>query len=106
VKDLKDVEVIADDFLVIGISDTADEALANHNNNLQLLLSGTRERGLKLNSDKVKLRCSSVLFIGHILIDKGIATDPEKTAAIISMPTPTYQCKIPGKICRDGLISL
>jgi len=63
---------VADDFLVCGFGDTYDEALMNHDVNLQGFLNRARERDLKLNPDKVKLRCSSVTFIGHVLTDKGL----------------------------------
>ena len=88
VEGLSQVEVIADDFLICGVGDTVEEATANHDQNLKVFLSRARERGLKLNPTKIKLRCSSVPFIGHILTDKGVAADPEKTAAIIKIPTP------------------
>ena len=89
VEGLNYVEVIADDFLICGVGDTTKEAMADHDRNLKAFLNRARERGLKLNPTKIKLRCSSVSFIRHILTDKGIAADPEKTAAIIRMPTPT-----------------
>ena len=37
----------------------------------------------------MKLRCTSVPFIGHLLTDTGLAPDPENTAAIANMPTPS-----------------
>ena len=49
----------------------------------------SKERGLKLNLEKVKLRLDSVPFIGHLLTDKGLAPDLNKVCAIINMPTPT-----------------
>jgi len=36
----------------------------------------------------MKLRCFSVTFIGHVLTDNGLTPDPEKTMAIVNMPTP------------------
>ena len=88
VEGLSQVEVIADDFLICEEGDTVEEAMANHDQNLKAFLSRARERGLKLNPTKIKLRRFSVPFIGHILTDKGVEADPEKTAAIIKMPTP------------------
>ena len=55
---------------------TKEEATANHDENLYIFLERARERGLKLNPDKVKLRLDSVSFIGHILTNKGLAPDP------------------------------
>lgn len=56
---------------------------------LRLFLERAREHGLKLNPDKVKLWLDSVPFIGHLLASLGLAPDPNKTAAVINMPTPT-----------------
>lgn len=65
VEGLKYVEVIADDFLICGVGDTTKDAMADHDRNLKAFLDRARERGLKLNPTKIKLRCSSVPFIGH-----------------------------------------
>ena len=86
---MKGIEIIVDDFLVCGFGDAAEEALANHDVNLQNFLTRAQECGLTLNPDKVKLRYSSVPFIGHVLIDEGLAPDSDKTVAIMNMPTPT-----------------
>ena len=67
------VEVIADDFLICGFGDMVAEALANHDINLRSFLNRAWECGLKLNPDKVKLRCSFVHFISHVLTDQGLA---------------------------------
>ena len=88
IEGLEHVEVIADDFLIYGIGNTIEEAVVNHDHNLKAFLKRARERGLKLNPTKIKLRRTSVPFIGHLLTNKGIAADPEKTAAIVNMPTP------------------
>ena len=89
VEGLSGVEVIADDFLICGFGATKEQATANHDTNLCVFLDRARERGLKLNPEKAKLRLSSVPFIGHLLTDKGLAPDPLKISAILNMPTPT-----------------
>ena len=89
IEGLQGIEVIADDFLICGFGATMKEAIADHDRNLRHFLDRARERGLKLNPDKVKLRLDSVPFIGHLLTDKGLAPDPNKVSAIINMPTPT-----------------
>ena len=88
VEGLIGVEVIADDFLVCGFGENVEEALASHDANLHSFMQRARDRGLKLNIDKVKLRLPSVPFIGHLLTDKGLAPDPGKVAVIANMPTP------------------
>ena len=81
--------MIADDFLICGFGATKEEATVSHDENLHLFLERAREQGLKLNPDKVKLWHDSVPFIGHLLTNKGLAPDPNKTSAVINMPTPT-----------------
>jgi len=47
------------------------------------------EHGLKLNTDKVRLRCSSEIFNSQVLTDKWLTPDLDKTKAIVNMTTPT-----------------
>ena len=89
VEGLKGVEVIADDFLICGFGETKEEALLNHDDNLHCFLVRARERGLKLNPEKIKLHLDSVPFIGHLLTSEGLAPDPNITSAVTNMPTPT-----------------
>jgi len=48
------VEVIADDFLICGFGANTTEATVSHDNNPRKFLRA-KERGLKLNLEKVKL---------------------------------------------------
>ena len=89
IEGLDGVEVIADDFLICGYGTSTDEAIASHDTNLRLFLDRARERGLKLNPDKVKLQLDSVPFIGHLLTSKGLAADPDKVSSIVNIPKPT-----------------
>lgn len=43
-----------------------------------------REEGLKLSLDKCQFGKTSVIFVGHMLSQEGIATDPSKVEAAIS----------------------
>ncbi len=43
---------------------------------------------MQLNSTKCHLRVSEVPYVGHLLTDKGVKPDPEKSKAIHQMPTP------------------
>ena len=56
------VEVIADDFVVVGRGDTTQGAVEDHDKNLTALLHRCEERGLKLNPDKIKLRLQKVPY--------------------------------------------
>ena len=63
------VEVIADDFMVVGRGHSEIEAIQDHDEKLQALLQRCEERGVRLNTDKLKLRMHEVLFIRHRATD-------------------------------------
>lgn len=79
---------IADDILVYGIGNSEQEAVTDHNRNLQALLKRCREHNIALNRDKLKLKQKEVSFMGHILTSHGVKMDPEKAKAIQEMPKP------------------
>ena len=89
IEGLTGIEVVADDFIVVGYGDTAEEANRNHDNTLFAFLERCRERNVKLNIDKLTLREKEVPFIGHVATDKGLRVDPAKVRAITDMPAPT-----------------
>ena len=89
IEGLTGVEVIADDFVVVGRGDTGQIAAQDHDKNLNALLQRCIEQGLMLNPDKIKLRMQKVPFIGHVATDKGLCVDPHKVKAIADMPPPT-----------------
>jgi hypothetical protein len=45
--------------------------------------------GLKLKAKKCHLFCKKVVYLGHVISEAGIATDPEKTKIVESWPVPT-----------------
>ena len=86
---LKGVEVIADDFVIVGYGSTPAEWQSDHDQNVCAFLDGCRERNLKLNKKKARLRQQEVPFIGHILTSEGLKADPHKVEAIVQMTDPT-----------------
>lgn len=86
---MDNVEVIADDFVVVGKGDTIKEANSDHNKNLVAFLRLCDEKGLKLNAEKLKLRQPEVSFIGHTATGEGLKVNPAKVKAIREMPAPT-----------------
>ena len=86
---LKGVEVMADNFVVVGYGHTPVEWQSDHDRNVRAFLARCRERNLKLNLKKARLRQSEVPFIGHILTPEGLKPDPHKVEAIVTMPDPT-----------------
>jgi hypothetical protein len=86
---LENVEVIADDIIIYGTGDTMEEAMDSHDRALRSLLERCRERGLKLNKNKLKFKLASVAYMGHILSANGLSPDPEKVKAVVNMETPS-----------------
>ncbi|KAL5516969.1 hypothetical protein EMCRGX_G002428 [Ephydatia muelleri] len=74
--------VYIDDTVVIG------RTFEQHLSNLDTVLSRLRQAGLKLQPAKCKLCQKEVRFLGHVISENGIATDPEKTAVIATWPVP------------------
>ncbi|KAG1686327.1 Retrovirus-related Pol polyprotein from transposon 17.6 [Nymphon striatum] len=85
---LPGVTVMFDDILLVGSGATAQEAELNHTTNLAQLLERCRQRNIKLNPDKVKLRQTEVKFMGNIITQSGLKPDPDKIKAITEMPPP------------------
>ena len=86
---LPGVKVIADDILVFDSGETDEEAYQNHDKNLRRLMERCKEKGLKLNPDKIQLQLNEVSYMGHRITANGLKIDPEKTKAIRNMPIPT-----------------
>ena len=80
---------VADDLLVYGKGSTKEEAVKDHDMKLRKLLLRCRERGMRLNISKLKLRQSRLSFLGHEVSCDGLHPDPEKVQAITDMPRPT-----------------
>ena len=86
VKDLKGIEVIADDFVIVTDGDTHEAAVADHDRNLNAFLRRCEERGVVLNAQKHCLQETEVSFIGHITMAKGLCVNLAKVQAILEMP--------------------
>jgi hypothetical protein len=97
---LQGVEFVADDFVVVGCGDTLQDAVNDHEQNLRAFLQRCTAKGLKLNSNKVRLRMQEVPFIGHVATDKGLRADPAKIQAITNMRRPV---DVAGVQCLLGM---
>ena len=85
---LNGVEPILDDILLYGVGETYAEALSDHDTKLRALFQRCRDKGIKLNKEKLKLRCSEVSFMGHTVSKVGLKPDPAKLQGIQEMPSP------------------
>ncbi|UYV84124.1 K02A2.6-like [Cordylochernes scorpioides] len=57
--------------------DSYEEALKDHDRNLENLFKKARQANLKFNINKVKLRLKEVKYLGHIITPHGLKPDPE-----------------------------
>uniref|UniRef100_A0A8C8DU84 ribonuclease H n=1 Tax=Oryzias sinensis TaxID=183150 RepID=A0A8C8DU84_9TELE len=80
---LLQVIVYLDDIIVFG------KTLEEHEQRLLKVLDRLEEYGLKVSIDKCQFCQSQVKYVGHIVSEKGIATDPEKVAVVKNWPEPT-----------------
>ena len=78
----------------IGYGETYEEASRDHDQNLLAFLERCDERNVRLNPEKIKLRQSEVLFIGHVAFVKGLQVDPAKVRAMTEMPVPTDKAAV------------
>ncbi|KAL0159196.1 hypothetical protein M9458_042921, partial [Cirrhinus mrigala] len=80
--------IIADDVLITGQGETQESAERDHDEKLKAFLARCREKGIKLNAEKFKLRQREVAYIGHLTSD-GLKIDPDQVRAITHMQKPT-----------------
>ena len=70
----------------VPLGETVDEAIKQHDQNLQY-----KQSNLKFNIKKVRLRLPEVKYMGHWLSANSLQVYPEKVSAIANMPEPTDQ---------------
>lgn len=80
---LLQVLVYLDDLIVFG------KSLEEHEERLLKVLDRLEEVGLKLSLDKCQFCQPKVKYVGHVISADGIATDPDKIAAVTNWPRPT-----------------
>ena len=86
---LKGVTVVADDILIYGKGSSYEEAVKDHNEKLERLLTRARRVNLKLNKEKCKFLLEELSYIGHVITKDGVKPDKAKIAAITAMKPPT-----------------
>lgn len=80
---LLEVLVYLDDLIVFG------KTLEEHEERLLKVLDRLEESGLKVSFDKCQFCQPQVKYVGHIISEKGIATDPAKVEAVTNWKQPT-----------------
>lgn len=94
IQGLKGVECLADDLLIFGCGDTLQEALEDHNANLEKLLVRLQENNVRLNRSKLKLCETSIKFYGHVLSNQGLRPDEAKVSSIVNYPVPSNRAEL------------
>lgn len=79
---LTEVLVFLDDLIVFS------ETLEDHETRLLHVLNRLKEYGLKLSVEKCKFLQTSVRYLGHIVSQNGMETDPQKIETIKTWPSP------------------
>ena len=79
---LLEVLVYLDDLIIFG------KTLEEHEERLLKVLDRLKDEGLKLSLDKCKFCQTSVSYVGHIVSQDGVSTDPSKIEAVSSWPRP------------------
>ena len=79
---LKEVLVFLDDLIIF--SETQEE----HETRLLNVMNRLKEYGLKLSMEKCKFFQTSVKYLGHIVSEHGVKTDPQKIEALKTWPIP------------------
>ena len=76
------VLVYIDDIIVFG------KTFEEHLKHLELVLAKVEEANLKISPSKCRLFQKSIKFLGHIISQEGIQTDPAKIEAVTKYPVP------------------
>ena len=85
---LKGVVNKADDILVFGSGETAEEAEKDHDMNLWNLMLCCKEVNLKLHPKKFQFKGKQVTWMGHLLSGNGISPHLDRVQATVDMDPP------------------
>lgn len=80
--------VYLDDIVILG------RDFQEHLSNIRCVFQRLRSAGLKVKPSKCELLKKRVYFLGHVISEEGIATDPAKTEKVASWPVPTSRREV------------
>jgi hypothetical protein len=92
----KFVIVFLDDILVYNPS------WQDHLKHLELVLQQLREAQFFAKQSKCSFGQTSIQYLGHIISDRGVATDPDKTLVMEQWPIPTNITELRGFLGLTG----
>lgn len=79
---LPGIVAVHDDIIIHGTNKS------EHDERLRQFLGTCEQHNVKLNKEKLELAKSSIIFMGHVISDKGVSMDPEKGKAVRDFPAP------------------
>ena len=88
VEGMTGIQVIADDFMIFGCRNTQQEEIWEHDKVLRRFIVKCEQHNLHLNSANVKLRESTVSYIGHNLSADRVKPGEYKLNAILMISYP------------------
>ena len=88
IEGLSGVKVIADDFALVSFGESMENAIQDHDQNLENFLQCCEEKHAQLNCEKIQLHKTEVPFIEHVASGEGLKIHPDKVRAILEIPDP------------------
>lgn len=76
------------DVIIIG------KTFKEHLMNLREVFNRLRGAGFKLKPNKCDFCCKQVVFLGHIVSEDGVRTDPTKTDKVAQWPVPKMKWEV------------
>ena len=80
IEGLSGIEIVADDFIVIGCGNTVEEANSDHDRALISFLERCKEQGVKLNTEKLNLRLTGSPVYWTYRDRQGLACRPRQSS--------------------------
>ena len=74
--------------VIYGVGNTDKPADVDHDRNLDQFLQRCRQKGIKLNKWKLKLKCTEFPYLGHLVTKEGLKPDLDKMKPAQEMPQP------------------
>jgi hypothetical protein len=88
--------VFFDDILVFSPS------YADHLNHLQLVFQQLHDHDWKIKLSKCEFAQRSITYLGHVISEAGVATDPQKVSAVVHWPAPSSVKELRGFLGLAG----